>query len=179
LCIEDIYNPRWSYAISKILGEIACLHYSKDYGFDSTIVRYHNIYGPRMGFNHVIPEFILRLKKNPEKLEMWGGYQSRTFCYVTDAAKMTIQVMNDNKTIGKVVNIGNDQECVKISSIGEKISNLMMISPEFFERGAPEGSTEHRVPDLTLIKELGDYNFKVPFSEGIIITFNWYNSRYL
>jgi nucleoside-diphosphate-sugar epimerase len=178
LCIEDIHNPRWSYAASKILGEIACLHYSKDYGFDTTIVRYHNIYGPRMGVYHVIPEFILRLKKNPKMLEMWGGYQSRTFCYVTDAAKMTIKIMNDKKTTNKVVNIGNDQESVKISSIGETLSRIMKISPEFLERGAPEGSTEQRVPDLTLIKDLGDYVSEVPFSRGIIKTYNWYNNKY-
>ncbi|MFV9677675.1 MAG: NAD-dependent epimerase/dehydratase family protein, partial [Methanosarcinales archaeon] len=109
LCIEDVYNPRWSYAATKILGEIACLHYSKQYGFDTTIVRYHNIYGPRMGAQHVIPEFILRLKKDPEKLEMFGGYQYRTFCYVTDAAKMTVNLMNNKEANNRVVNIGNDQ----------------------------------------------------------------------
>jgi len=178
LCIEDIYNPRWSYAASKILGEIACLHYSKDYGFESTIVRYHNIYGPRMGVYHVIPEFILRLKKNPKVLEMRGGYQSRTFCYVTDAAKMTIKIMDNKNTISKVVNIGTDQESVKISSIGEMLSQIMKTSPEFLERGAPEGSTDRRVPDLKVIKDLGDYVSEVPFSSGLINTYNWYNKRY-
>ncbi len=178
LCIEDIYNPRWSYAASKILGEISCIHWSNEYGFDATIVRYHNIYGPRMGVTHVIPEFILRLKKNPKSLEMWGGDQFRTFCYVTDAAKMTIKVMNNNKTTGKVINVGNDQECVKISSIGERLSEIMKITPEFIEKGAPEGSTDYRIPDLTLIKELGDYTFDVPFSDGILLTYTWYNNRY-
>ena len=178
LCIEDVYNPRWSYAATKILGEIACLHYSKQYGFDTTVVRYHNIYGPRMGTQHVIPEFILRLKKDPKKLEMFGGYQYRAFCYVTDAAKMTINLMNNKKANNKVVNTGNDRECVEISSIGKKLCQLMGISPKFVEKGAHEGSTEKRIPDLKLIRELGDYVSEVSFSQGLINTFKWYDERY-
>ena len=178
LCIEDVYNPRWSYASSKILGEIACLHYSKQYGFDTTIVRYHNIYGPRMGTQHVIPEFILRLKKDSRKFEMFGGYQYRTFCYVTDAAKMTVNLMNDEKANNKVVNIGNDQEVIRIASIAEKLCQIMGISPKIIEKGAPEGSTEKRIPDLKLIRELGDFVSEVSFAQGLNNTFDWYDKRY-
>ena len=128
LCIEDIFNPRWSYAISKILGEAACIHYSKQFNFDATIVRYHNIYGPRMGIEHVIPEFIIRLKKDPTKLAMFGGNQYRTFCYCTDAAKMTINVMNSLQSTGKVINIGNDDDEIKISTIAERLAKIMKIS---------------------------------------------------
>lgn len=178
LCIEDVYNPRWSYAITKILGEVACLHYSKQYDFDTTIVRYHNIYGPRMGIQHVISEFILRLKKDPKKLEMFGGYQHRAFCYITDAAKMTMNLMNNKRANNKVVNIGNDRECVKISSIEKKLSQIMKISPKFIEKGAPEGSPEKRMPDLKRIRELGAYESEVSLSQGLINTFKWYNERY-
>jgi len=176
LCIEDVYNPRWSYAITKILGEIACINYSKEYGFNSTIVRYHNIYGPRMGTQHVIPEFIFRLKKDPSKLEMYGGYQFRSFCYVTDAAKMTINLMNNKMTNGLVINVGSDKESIKIESIGKDLSKLFGISPEIIEKGAPNGSIDKRMPDLRLIRDLGDYVEEVPFSEGLAKTFRWYNN---
>jgi nucleoside-diphosphate-sugar epimerase len=86
--------------------------------------------------------------------------------------------MDDKNTINKVVNIGTDQESVKISSIGEMLSQIMKISPEFLERGAPEGSTDRRVPDLKLIKDLGNYVSEVSFSSGIIKTYDWYNKRY-
>lgn len=178
LCIEDVFNPRWSYAATKILGEIACLNYSKQYNFDATIVRYHNIYGPRMGTQHVIPEFILRLEKNKTEFEMFGGDQYRTFCYVTDASKMTIDLMNNKKANNKIINVGNDQDCVKISLIGEKLSQIMQISPVFIERGAPRGSIEKRIPDLKLIKELGAYTYEVPLNQGLINTFEWYKKRY-
>jgi UDP-glucose 4-epimerase/UDP-glucuronate decarboxylase len=178
LCIEDVFNPRWSYAATKILGEVACLNYSKQYSFETTIVRYHNIYGPRMGTQHVIPEFILRLEKNETQLEMFGGDQYRTFCYVTDAAKMTINLMNNKNSNNKIVNIGNAIDCVKISSIGEKLSQIMGISPIFIERGAPKGSIKNRIPDLKLIKQLAAYSYEVPLSQGLINTFEWYNKRY-
>lgn len=178
LCIEDVYNPRWSYAVTKILGEIACLNYSKQYGFDTTIVRYHNIYGPRMGTQHVIPEFILKLKKDPTELEMFGGHQYRTFCYVTDAAKMTINLMNNKSSNDKIINIGNDFESIKISSLAKKLSQIMQISPEFVERGAPLGSTEKRIPDLSQIKELRSYISEVSLSKGLAYTFAWYDENY-
>ena len=178
LCIEDIYNPRWSYAASKILGEMACLYYSKDYGFESSIVRYHNIYGPRMGTSHVIPEFILRLKKNPKKLEMWGGDQSRTFCYVTDAAKMTVNIMNSIQSSGRVINIGSDEKNIRISAIGKQLAKIMRVNPKLIENGAPNGSVRKRIPDLTLIKKMKCYVNEVPFQQGLIETFNWYNEKY-
>lgn len=178
LCIEDIYNPRWTYAISKILGESAFIHYGKQYGLDIAVVRYHNIFGPRMGAEHVIPEFILRLKKNPDHFEMHGGDQFRTFCYCTDAAKMTINIMNSALSSGKIINIGNDRNNQKISDVGRQLANLMKIKPEFIEKGAPEGSVNKRIPDLTLIKKIGCYTDEVPFEEGLYETYLWYNERY-
>ncbi len=174
LGIEDVNNPRWSYASSKILGEIACLHYAKKYNFNTTIVRYHNIYGPRMGLQHVIPEFILRLKKQSKNFEMFGGYQYRSFCYVEDAARMTINLMNNQKADKKIVNVGNDHY-IQISSIAEKLFQLTDFSPEVIERGAPEGSVEKRQPDLTLIKKLKSFESNTSFDEGLGITYDWYN----
>ncbi len=177
LCIEDIYNPRWTYACSKILGEIACLQYSKKFNFDTTVVRYHNIYGPRMGIQHVIPEFILRLKKNPEIFEMYGGYQFRSFCYVEDAAKMTINVMNNRMANNKVINVGNDNY-IKISSIANLLFHLMRKTPKVIERGAPKGSVEKRKPDLKLIISLGNFVSSINFKKGLEKTLEWYNKHF-
>jgi nucleoside-diphosphate-sugar epimerase len=58
LIIPDPKNPRWSYSVTKISGEVIFFSYGKKYGFDTSVVRIHNAYGPRMGWQHVIPEFI-------------------------------------------------------------------------------------------------------------------------
>lgn len=174
LCIEDLYNPRWTYACSKILGEIACLHYSKECNFNTTIVRFHNIYGPRMGSQHVIPEFILRLKRHASKLEMYGGYQYRSFCYISDAAKMIINLMNNKDANNKIVNVGGDNY-IKIASLAKMLCNIMGVSVEFIEKGAPKGSVEKRKPDLSIIKELKNYVSEVSFDKGLRKTYEWYN----
>jgi UDP-glucose 4-epimerase/UDP-glucuronate decarboxylase len=177
LCIEDVHNPRWSYAISKILGEMACLQYAKKYGFNAVVVRYHNVYGPRMGHSHVIPELILRLKKNAKVLELYGGYQYRTFCYCMDAAKMTINLMNNDKAYDKVVNVGNDADFFKISDVAKKICDMMEVEPELVEKGAPAGSVEKRIPDLSLIKALGGYVYDTPFNSGLKNMYAWYSAN--
>ena len=177
LCIEDIYNPRWTYAGSKILGEIACIQYSKQYNFVTTIARYHNVYGPRRGSQHVIPEFILRLKEKPQVFEIYGGYQYRSFCYAVDAAKMTINIMNNKKTNNLVINVGSDHY-IQISKLAEILSNLIGISPKIKEKGAPEGSVNKRKPNLNLIKELGCYTSEISFIDGLKKTYEWYKSKY-
>jgi len=177
LCIEDIYNPRWTYAGSKILGEIACIQYAKKYNFETTIVRYHNIFGPRMGFQHVIPEIIIRLKKSPQILELYGGYQYRSFCYVEDAANMTINLMENDEATGQVINIG-DENYIQITKLAKEIIKLMNINPTLIEIGAPIGSIDRRKPNLKLVKKLGDFVSKISFKEGLKRTYIWYNNYY-
>ena len=68
LTIKDVSHPRFTYAITKMLGESGFLNYSKQFNFDCTIIRYHNVYGPRMGFKHVIPHLAQRFY-NKENLK--------------------------------------------------------------------------------------------------------------
>ena len=81
LCIEDIKNPRFTYAATKLLGESAFLQYGRAFGFESVIVRYHNVYGPRMGFKHVIPQVCKRLFDNENPFQVYGHNQTRSFNY--------------------------------------------------------------------------------------------------
>lgn len=177
LGIEDIYNPRWTYASSKILGEIACIQYAQKYEFNTTIVRYHNIYGPRMGTQHVIPEIIMRLKKHPQELNLYGGYQYRSFCYVEDAANMTINLMENTKTTGKVINIG-DENYIQIIQLAKEIIKILNINPNITELGAPIGSIDKRKPSLDLIKKLEAFVSNISFKEGLKRTCDWYNKYF-
>ena len=63
LIIPDPRNPRYSYGGAKAIGEVMALHYAKHSDLETVIFRPHNIYGPNMGFEHVIPEFVLRMKE--------------------------------------------------------------------------------------------------------------------
>ena len=96
LTISKIGHPRFTYAVTKMLGESAFLTYGKQYEFPVTIVRYQNIFGPRMGFKHVIPHLIQRFitgTENPFKI--YGSDQTRAFCYISDAAEGTVLAMEN------------------------------------------------------------------------------------
>ena len=179
LTIDDIKIPRYSYAASKIIGELAMFNYSRIYGFKTSIVRYHNVYGPRMGFVHVIPEFLLRILRTEDPFRIYGSEQTRTFCYVDDAVNATIGVMESDGTNLEVVNIGDDKDEIVIRDLAEKLFKIADYYPKIEEKSAPVGSINRRCPNITKLKnKLIGYSPKVNLDEGLIKTYNWYSDYF-
>jgi UDP-glucose 4-epimerase len=176
LCIIDPKNPRNSYAGSKLLGEILCSNYRKQFGLDITIARPYNIYGPRMGFEHVIPEFILRVLRREDPFNIKGGENTRAFCYVDDAVAALMGIVEEPKTVGETINIGNDTEEISMIDLAKKIFDMMNVHPKVLVQPAPEGSVSRRCPQLTKIKRLTGYRPKVSLDEGLHKTRVWYES---
>lgn len=176
MIIPDPYNPRFSYSSSKIIGELLCINYSKKYGFDHTIVRYHNIYGPNMGHEHVIPEFIRKLIKNEEFLVEGDGTESRSFCYIDDAVNGTIQVNNDKKLSNRIFNIGNPEETT-IQELIQKLSKVSgkEIKPIF--KTKTQAGTKRRQPDITKANSVG-YCPKISLIDGLKLTYDWYKNYF-
>src|SRR3989344_3435108 len=85
LVVDDPTNLRWSYAVGKIAGEVLINVYGKKFGVPFSIVRYHNVYGPRMGGDHVLPQFIARILDRVDPFPIFGGEEMRAFCYIDDA----------------------------------------------------------------------------------------------
>jgi len=90
--ISDITAPRFAYAVSKLLGEAAFLHTARAKGFDAVVGRFHNVYGPRMGADHVIPEMSLRAG-GEDPFRVPGADQFRAFCHVDDAVEAMVRLM--------------------------------------------------------------------------------------
>tara|TARA_B100001250_G_scaffold412378_1_gene443423 strand:- start:5590 stop:6603 length:1014 start_codon:yes stop_codon:yes gene_type:complete len=172
LCISDISHPRYTYAVTKILGESAFLNYSKIFKFKCTIIRYHNVYGPRMGFKHIIPHLAERFLSKENPFMIYGHSQTRAFCYIDDAVIGTVLAMEHNSS-GEIYHIGTEDEI--------KIEKLVRMAGSFFDfkgeyKNAPTfpGSTDRRCPDITkAITELG-YNPKINLEKGLDITLRWY-----
>ena len=178
LCIEDSSNPRWSYAGSKIIGEIAFFNYAKTFGFPMSIVRYHNSYGPRMGFGHVIPDFILRILKKEEPFKIFGAENTRAFCYVTDTVRASQLVMESEKTNGKIIHIGNDKEEISMLNLAKRMFELFNYQPKKVEiHSAPNGSVLRRCPDLTKIRKLTGHEPSVDLNEGLKRSWDWYKGN--
>jgi len=178
LTIRDVNNPRNSYTGSKIIGELFCLNYSKIHGFPVSIVRYHNIYGPRMGYEHVIPEIIIKLLKKEDPFKIQGGEQTRSFCYVDDTVEATAMVMESSKTNGEVLNIGNDKEEIAILELLKILLNMFNFQPKIHTLPMPEGSVSRRKPSIEKIKKLIGWEPKVDLKTGLQKTIEWYKKNY-
>ncbi len=176
LSIPDSTNPRFSYSSSKITGEIIIINFAKSLGIDYTIARLHNAYGPKMGFEHVIPEFI-RKAVNEEKFLVNGdGTESRSFCYISDIVKEIELITSDYNGKNEIFNIGNSVE----TTINQLITELEQIHgkkilPVYTKFDNP--GTNRRVPDLSKIKKLG-YVPKISLHDGLEKTYQWYKNYY-
>lgn len=174
LTIEDVFNPRFSYAGTKIIGELLCINYARRYGFNLSIIRPHNIYGPRMGYEHVIPQFIERVIKRENPFKIYGVEQSRAFCFIEDFIRGIKSVGESPRTNGEIINIGNDKEEIKIINLARKIFDISNFHPELEILPPPKGSVDRRCPDITKAKELVGYKPQIDLNTGLQKTYNWY-----
>jgi nucleoside-diphosphate-sugar epimerase len=177
LTIEDISNPRFSYAASKIAGESLCLHYATAYGLPVTVVRPHNIYGPRMGRDHVIPQFISRILRREDPFRVFGGEQSRAFCFVDDMVRGLELAAALEAAAGEIVNLGNDLEEVHIIDLAERMFDLFGFHPRVEEVPAPAGSVHRRRPDITKARRLLGYSPEVSLEVGLPRTCDSYRAQ--
>jgi nucleoside-diphosphate-sugar epimerase len=177
LVVDDICNPRLSYAGSKIVGELFLLNYARAHGFPFTIVRYHNIYGPRMGHEHVIPQFCTRIlgRENPFRIQ--GGNETRAFCYVEDAVQASRLVMESPQCEQEVIHVGNPGEEIAIVDLARRMFSLFGHDPKLEILPVPEGSVNRRCPDTGKLEDLTGYHPNVPLDAGLMQTFTWYRSE--
>src|SRR5262249_126333 len=110
LSVEDIRAPRFAYAVSKILGEAAVIHTARARGLRAVTGRFHNVYGPRMGVDHVIPELSLRALRREDPFRLYGAEQRRAFCHVSDAVEAILRLVATEVAWGEILHIGNDSE---------------------------------------------------------------------
>ena len=174
LCIDDIRHPRFTYAVTKMLGESGFYQYAKVYGFDCSIVRYHNVYGPRMGFKHVIPQVVQRFFDKEQPFKIYGYDQTRAFNFISDAAEGTISVMESKNTNGEIVHIGDMRAEIKIEELVTYIGKLLGYEGEYELVAAPSGSVSRRCPDTNKANKLVGYEPKVPWKTGVKETVDWY-----
>lgn len=175
LVIEDIQNPRYSYALSKMWGEAYLNYLSSEYNDSYISVRYHNVYGPGMGYQHVIPQIISRIQKNEDPFRIIGGEHTRSFCWVDDAALATIKVMESNHEKKGVIHIGDSGNEVSIQKLYNKIFKICNFNPENIkEEGADSGCVSRRCPDTSYLIDNIGYKISTSFESGLKKTVDWY-----
>lgn len=174
LSVPDVGAPRFAYAASKILGEAAVIHAARAAGFRAVIGRFHNVYGARMGADHVVPELSLRALRREQPFRLYGAEQRRAFCHVSDAVDAMTRLMACPAAWGQVVNIGNDTEETTVEDLLALILRLADFEPTIERVPAPAGSVARRCPDLGRLRALTGFVPKVPLEPGVRETFTWY-----
>lgn len=161
---QDILNPRWSYGGAKLAGEVALVAAGVQFEMPFSIVRYHNVYGPEMGFDHVIPDFISRCREG--KFELYGSNNQRSFIYISDAVSATIEIASSKVAQSKVVHVGT-MNMILMKSLAERIMHLGNWSGEILEFPAPEGSALQRCPDTNFLNSEIGFVPVVTLDEGL------------
>ena len=180
LIVPDPFEPRYSYASSKIISEQLSLAYVRAERRNNVIIfRPHNVYGPDMGNKHVIPQFInraieIRNQGFKKPFEIYGtGQETRAFCFVEDIVNGLDILLDDGKN-GEIYNIGSNEE-LKIIEVFQIINSHFSnkLEPKFLS--AAQGSTSRRCPDISKIENLG-YQANINMNEGLCETIIAYDS---
>lgn len=178
LVIDDTYNPRWSYAATKLVGELFVINYAKMHNFRALIVRPHNFYGPRAGYKgHVIPDFSERIAEQTDPFSIYGADDTRTFCYISDAVRAMSMLMDSEKTDIQpieTVHIGDSEE-ITIKELTERMFEVTGWHPQKLDiKNGPVGSVKRRLADTTKLRNLVGWAPKVSLDEGLKMTYDWY-----
>jgi nucleoside-diphosphate-sugar epimerase len=177
LAVPDPTNPRWSYGASKIAGELVVVHTARRHGFEYVILRYHNVYGPAMGTDHVIPQFISRLIRDEEFTVQGDGSQRRAFCYVDDVVGPTAAALDAPEAANGIFNVGNPAEEHSINGVVAALERVTgrTIRPRHvaFERAG----TDRRLPDVSRARDVLGLRPSVTLEEGLRRTYDWYAQR--
>ena len=174
LCIGDVKHPRWTYAITKMHGELAFIHSSKAYNYECTVVRYQNIIGPEMGFGHAIPHIVERfVKKERSPFKIYGHDQTRAFCYIDDAVKGTIGAMESKEASGQIYHIGKEDE-ISMEMLTTYIGELLNYTEDYEAAITYPGSVSRRCPDISKAVNDFNYNPKTEWKKAVSLTTDWY-----
>lgn len=171
LCIDDVFNVRWSYAAAKLHGEVLVVNACRQFNVPFSVIRYHNVYGPRMGNKHVVPDFLERLRRNV--VELHGSQDTRSFLYIDDAVEATLRVGESPRTAGEVINIGNDQE-ITILELARRMLQLLGRKDEIRELPSPSGSVNRRTPAVQKLAQLTGFRPQWTLDQGLWETMKFY-----
>lgn len=179
LVVPDVTSLRYSYGGGKIATELIAMIYGLT-GFERlTVFRPHNVYGPDMGWEHVVPQFSLRAgeaaaahPRGPLPFPVkGGGGQTRAFVHIDDFIDGVMLVL-ERGAHRTVYHIGSDEE-VTIADLARRVVAALGREPRIIHDEAFVGETLRRCPDIRRLRELG-YAPRIPLDQGLPPVVAWY-----
>jgi GDP-D-mannose 3',5'-epimerase len=178
---SDAYpaQPEDGYGWEKLFSERMCRHFTEDFGLETRVARYHNVYGPLGTFDGgrekapaALCRKIIQAKlNNKESINIWGdGEQTRSFMYIDDCIKGTKRLFDSQET--DVFNIGSEEQV----SINQMISIIEELANQKFKKNyqldKPKG-VRGRSSNNDLVRERIKWDTKFFLKEGLKITYDW------
>jgi dTDP-glucose 4,6-dehydratase/UDP-glucose 4-epimerase len=184
LTVPDVLNPRYSYGGGKIACELMALAWGRAGVLDQvTIARPHNIIGPDMGREHVVPEFALRMNRliaeHPAGIIPFPiqgtGAETRSFCYIDDCVGQLNLLLTSDTGPASVYHVGVMDERT-IADVAQGVARCYGRDIKVIPGTLPKGSPPRRLPDTAKISRLG-YVPATGFREALIRTVRWYQAH--
>ena len=159
-------NSKLPYAIVKSVGESFMRTFHDHHQLEFTIMRFFNTYGPRQKNDFVISKFIELALQNKDITIYGDGSQTRSFLHVDDNVDFTIKILENNKLLNDVVNVGSDIEIKIIDLAYLIIETLESESKIIFLPPLKEGDMTRRKPDISKMKKVYQKEI-ISLEEGI------------
>lgn len=177
LMVPDPLEARYSYGGGKIISELLAINYGRQDFSRVTIVRPHNVFGPDMGFQHVIPQFVQRMHASQEAVFpiQGSGQETRSFIDIEDFAEGMRIVVEKGEHL-QIYHLGNDQETT-IIEVAQCVARSLQKEIELQPGELLSGSTLRRCPDIAKVRQLG-FSPRVSLAEGIDRYVSWYRQTY-
>ncbi|HIK00699.1 TPA: SDR family NAD(P)-dependent oxidoreductase [archaeon] len=170
---------RHSYSTSKYLGDVLCLAFHEKYGLPVTVLRYFNIYGPKLigtEYGQVVSIFIKKALEG-KPIEIFGdGKQTRSFTYVSDAVDATIRAQEKEKAIGQALNVGIQKETT-IKELANRVLKITKSNSKIVHKPALVGDAKRRCPDTKKAKKILGWGAKTNLDEGLKKTIEWFKAE--
>lgn len=181
LVVPDVLNPRYSYGGGKIVSELLLVNYGRKHFDRAIIFRPHNVYGPDMGWEHVIPHFAMRMKTcfkdKPGVIDFpiqGTGDETRAFMYIDDFVTALLTVIEKGKHLS-IYNIGTSLE-ISIRELVEMTACCFGCEIRVLPGELQPGSTLRRCPDISKLTRLG-FRPQVDLVSGLAKTVDWYKEH--
>lgn len=176
---DDAYpaNPQDAYGWEKLFAERACLYFAEEYGIDTRIVRFHNIYGPNgtyEGGREKAPAALCRkvaMVDDGGTIDIWGdGEQTRSFCYIDDCVEGIYRLMQSD--YHEPLNLGRDRMVTinELAHIIVGVSGKQDISLVHVD--GPQG-VRGRNSDNSRLREVLEWEPTTTLEVGLVPTYNW------
>ena len=158
ISISNIYNPRWSYMLPKVLAE----NYLFNSNINFLVIRFFNVFSEHSGSGHFVKDIVEKIRN--KNFELIGADETRSFCYVSDAVDAVIKISDSSR---QVVNVGSDEELTILEAANIIAQSLSQHNIEWTICPGLIGSAKNRRPDISQLKRLFPAFSPKPFKEVI------------